>query len=313
MKKKTNNIRVVATGHYVPSKIVTNKDLEAIIDTNDEWIYTRTGIKARRFAENEDTSDLAVKAALDALESSNVDPKSIDLIICATFTPDYLSPAVSNLVQAKLGLNDLDITCFDVNAACTGFIYALNVAAQMLNAGNYNRALVIGAEVISKVTDFTDRNTCVLFGDGAGAMIIENTELDKPAYFYAASKGDLSQALYVDKYVHMDGKRVYQFATKAIEQALLKVLETQNLSQSDIDIVIPHQANVRIIQSASKSLDWPIENFYMNIEHYGNTSAASIIIALDEYIKKQENVTNKKVILVGFGAGFTWGAAQLTL
>jgi 3-oxoacyl-[acyl-carrier-protein] synthase-3 len=313
MNKKINNVKVVSTGHYVPDQILTNFDLEKMVQTSDEWIYSRTGIKNRRIAKGETTSDLATKAALNAIENGNIDKDKIDLIIVATFTADYLSPAVANLVQAKLGLNDRDITCFDINAACTGFIYALNVATQMLNAGNYQCALVIGAEVISKIVDFTDRDTCVLFGDGSGAIILENTTENKPAYFYTASKGDLDQIIYVDNYIHMDGQRVYQFATRAIEGSIAKVLEDCNLENSDIGKIIPHQANLRIIRNAAKNLNFSMDKFFLNIEKYGNTSAASIIIALDEHIRSSADVTDQKVILVGFGAGFTWGSALLTL
>jgi 3-oxoacyl-[acyl-carrier-protein] synthase III len=313
MRKTMNQVKVVSTGHYVPEQILTNFDLEKIVQTTDEWIRTRTGIKNRRIAKGENTSDLASKAALDAIQKSKYDASKIDLIIVATFTPDYASPAVANMVQAKLGLNDHDITCFDINAACTGFIYALNVATQMLQGGHYQSALVIGAEVISKVTDWTNRDTCVLFGDGAGAIILENTEEEKTAYFYTASKGDLDNIIYVDNYVHMDGQRVYQFATRAIESSIAKVLNECNLTNEQVTKIIPHQANLRIIQNAAKNLHFDMDKFFINIDKYGNTSAASIIIALDEYIGSLDEINNQKIILVGFGAGFTWGSALLTL
>jgi 3-oxoacyl-[acyl-carrier-protein] synthase-3 len=313
MRKTMNQVKVVTTGHYVPNQILTNFDLEKIVQTTDEWIHTRTGIRNRRIAKGENTSDLAAKAALDAIQKAQYDSSKIDLIIVATFTPDYASPAVANMVQAKLGLNDRDITCFDLNAACTGFIYALNVATQMLQGGHYQSALVIGAEVISKVTDWTNRDTCVLFGDGAGAVILENTQEDKPAYFYTASKGDLDNIIYVDNHVHMDGQRVYQFATRAIESSIAKVLTECNMTNEQVTKIIPHQANLRIIQNAAKNLHFDMDKFFINIEKYGNTSAASIIIALDEYIGSLDDVNNQKIILVGFGAGFTWGSALLTL
>ncbi|MBU1145703.1 MAG: ketoacyl-ACP synthase III [Firmicutes bacterium] len=307
------NIKVISTGHYVPEKILSNHDLEQIVSTTNEWIVSRTGIKNRRIAEGENTSDLAVKAAKDAILSSNYDTSKIDLIIVATFTPDYKSPSVASLVQAKLGLNNQEITAFDLNAACTGFIYALNVASRMLESKAFKSALVIGAEVISKVTDYTDRNTCVLFGDGAGAVLLELTNEYKPAMFYTASKGDLDKILYVDEFVHMDGQKVYQFASKAIEKSILKLLEFDKSSFDKIDTIIPHQANLRIIQSASKSLKIPMENFFLNIELYGNTSAASCAIALDEYVKSSVDTENQAVLLVAFGAGLTWGGARLTL
>ncbi|HEY8363949.1 MAG TPA: beta-ketoacyl-ACP synthase III [Haloplasmataceae bacterium] len=313
MKNIKNNLKVVSTGSYAPSNIMTNFDFEKIVDTSDEWIVQRTGIKKRHIVTDENTSDLAYKAALKAIEKVNYDTSKIDLIVVATFTPDYLSPGVSNLVQAKLGLSEQDITCFDINTGCTGLIYALNVVSLMLNSGKYQSALLIGSEVISKVIDYKDRNTCVLFGDGAGCLILENTEEDKSAYVYTTSQGELEKALYVDRYVHMDGKKVYQFALGAMEDGIKKVLNAANLTLDDISKIIPHQANIRIIQSVAKSLNLDIDKFYINIDKYGNTSAASIAIALDEYINSKENVENEKVLLVGFGSGFTYGAAILTL
>ncbi|MBU0997766.1 MAG: ketoacyl-ACP synthase III [Firmicutes bacterium] len=313
MDVKQNQIRLVSTGHYAPPKILTNADLEKIVDTSDEWITTRTGIKERRIAENEANSDLATKAALAAIEKANYDIKKIDLIIVATFTPDYKSPNVANFVQAKLGLNDRPITAFDINAACTGFIYALNVAAQMLSSGNYQSALVIGSEKISKVTDYTDRNTCVLFGDGAGAVILEPTKNAKPWLFFTASRGDQDLILYVDEYVHMDGQKVYQFASKAIDSSIRLLLDFDGMKPQDLAAIIPHQANIRIIQSASKSLGLPIDHFFVDLHKYGNTSAASIAIALDEYLDLYKSEEERTLILVGFGAGLTWGAARITL
>lgn len=313
MDVKKNQIRLVATGHYTPEKILTNADLEKIVDTTDDWITSRTGIKERRIAENEDNSDMAAKAALDAIQKSNYDKSKIDLIIVATFTPDLKSPNVANFVQAKIGLNDYSITAFDINAACTGFIYAINVASQMLSTGNYQSALVIGSEKISKVTDFTDRNTCVLFGDGAGAVILEPAKDVKPWLFYTASKGDLDLILYVDAYVHMDGQKVYQFASKAIDSSIRILLDYDSMKPEDLACIIPHQANIRIIQSAAKSLGLPMDHFYVNVQKYGNTSAASIGIALDEYLTEFPSEEERTLILVGFGAGLTWGACRITI
>ncbi len=314
MDIKANEIRLIGTGHYAPPRILTNADLEKIVDTSDDWISTRTGIKERRIADDEiDTSDLAYLAAKDAIESSNINPSMIDLIIVATFTADLKSPSVANFVQAKLGLNELPITAFDINAACTGFIYALNVASQMLQSGNYECALVIGSEKISKVTDYTDRNTCVLFGDGAGAVILERGNETLPWYFFTASKGDLDKILYVDDYVHMDGQKVYQFATKAIDSAIRLLLDYDGKTPQDIDMIIPHQANLRIIQSAAKSLNLGLDHFFINLHKYGNTSAASIAIALDEYLKTASSDKLRTLIMVGFGAGLTWGACRITV
>lgn len=313
MKKMTNNIKIVATGKYIPETVVTNDDMANIVDTNDEWIYTRTGIKERRKVTNEATSDMATAAAMAAIEKGNYDKNKIDLIVVATFTPDVSSPSVANLVQAKLGLNDKDVMCFDINAACTGFIYALNVATQMLNGGFYQSALVIGAEILTNVVNYQDRNTCVLFGDGAGAMIIENTDEAKPAYFYTSSKGDLEDVIIVDPLIRMEGRKVYSFATKILDKSVTKVLEDTNTSMDEIEMLIPHQANARIIESAAKSLNLSMDKVFMNINKYGNTSSASVPIAVDEYLDSLENKDGKKIILVGFGGGFTWGAALLTL
>ena len=313
MRKKTNSIKIVSTGKYLPEKILSNTDLEKIVDTSDQWIYSRTGIKERRVSTDKPTSEMATQAALAAIRKINYDTKKIDLIIVATFTPDYLSPSVANLVQTKLELNDQEITCFDINAACTGFIYALNVATQMMNSGGYQSALVIGAEKLSKVIDYKDRNTCVLFGDGAGAVILENTKTNKPAFFYTSSKGDLEEIIIVNPLIQMEGRKVYQFATKIIEHSVNKVLQEAMINKEEIAKVIPHQANVRIIESAFNSLGFSSDKIFLNIEKYGNTSSASIPIALDEYLEFVKPEEDEKIILVGFGGGFSWGAALLTL
>lgn len=308
-----NNVKIVCSGKYVPKNVLTNFDLEQMVDTSDEWIVSRTGIKSRYIAKDESTSDLAYKAAQNAIEKVDYDKTKIDLIIVATFTPEYKSPSVASLVQAKLGLNNYDIACFDINAACTGFIYALNVATQMINTGAYNNALVIGSEVISHVTNYQDRNTCVLFGDGAGAIILEKTDLSKPAYFYTSSEGDLENKIIVREYIEMEGQKVYQFATKIIPTSILRVLEKSQHSLEDIDVIIPHQANIRILEKAASFLKTDISKFFINIENYGNTSAASVAIAFDEYLETINDPSGKKIIFVGFGAGLSWGAALLTL
>lgn len=301
-------LSIQATGRYVPEKIVTNKDMEQIVETSDEWIYTRTGIKNRRFVEGMDTSDLAVKAIQAAVSKSSYDLNKIDLIIGATFTPDLKSPGISSLVQQKLGLGDRPITAFDINAACTGFVYALTVASALLQSGNYRAAIVVGAEVISKVTDFTDRNTCVLFGDGAGCVILEAGTENDDAYFLPLAKGDPDHALYVDQYVHMDGQKVYQFAVRAIESIMTDVVNAAGLTFDDLTLIVPHQANRRIVQNASKNLSIPMEKFFLNIESYGNTSAASIPIAFDEALEAGALQKGQWVMFVAFGAGFTYGA-----
>ena len=303
--------KIVSTGRFTPEGVLSNHDLEKIVDTTDEWITSRTGIKERRIVNGKNTSDLAAIAAMNAIEKANYDKDKIDLIIVATFTAELRSPSMACRVQAKLGLDKPGILAFDINAACTGFIYGLNIAEKMMHSGSYKSALIIGAEVISKFTDYKDRNTCVLFGDGAGAMIIEKDE-SKEVIFNVQTKSDDDLILYVDDYVNMDGPKVYQFASRVIKSSVNGVLEYGNIDRSQIKKIIPHQANIRIIQSASKALKMPIESFYVNIHKYGNTSAASIPIALDEMLEEGTMEAGDKVILVGFGAGLTSGACLLT-
>ncbi|MCK5817187.1 MAG: ketoacyl-ACP synthase III [Candidatus Marinimicrobia bacterium] len=303
--------KIVSTGCFTPEGVLSNHDLEKIVDTTDEWITSRTGIKERRIVNGKNTSDLATIAAMNAIEKANYDKDKIDLIIVATFTAELRSPSMACRVQAKLGLDKPGILAFDINAACTGFIYGLNIAEKMMHSGSYKSALVIGAEVISKFTDYKDRNTCVLFGDGAGAMIIEKDE-SKEVIFNVQTKSDDDLILYVDDYVNMNGPKVYQFASRVIKSSVNGVLEHGNIDRSQIKKIIPHQANIRIIQSASKALKMPMESFYVNIHKYGNTSAASIPIALDEMLEEETMEAGDKVILVGFGAGLTSGACLLT-
>lgn len=303
--------KVVSTGRYTPEGVLSNQDLEKIVDTSDEWITTRTGIKERRISNGKTTSDLAALAAQNAIEKANYDKNKIDLIIVATFTAELRSPSVACRVQSKLGLDREGIVAFDINAACTGFIYGLNIAERMLQSGSYRSALVIGSEVISRVTDYKDRNTCVLFGDGAGAVILERDE-KKEVVFSVETKSDDDLILYVDDFVSMNGQKVYQFASRVIKTRINGVLEYGDIDKSQIRKIIPHQANIRIIQSASKALKLPMETFFVNIHKYGNTSAASIPIALDEMLETETMEDGDKVLLVGFGAGLTSGACSLT-
>ncbi|VEU82160.1 beta-ketoacyl-ACP synthase III [Acholeplasma hippikon] len=306
-------IKVISTGKYVPSRVVSNADFEKTIDTSDEWIVTRTGIKRRHFVnENENVVDLAYNAAIDAIKKGHVDVNEIDLIIVATITNQVRTPSVANLVQARLGLNQKNVMTFDMNAACSGFVYALEVASSLLNSSYHKKALIIGSEHMSSIIDFTDRGTCILFGDGAGAMIVEKSQnKTDEVFFYNASKGDDEGILWINPIVKMDGKEVYKFATDIMPKAIIEVLNRANLRLEEIDLIIPHQANLRIIQSVSKSMNLPMDKFLVNIDEYGNTSSASIPILIDEY--KEKNKENKKVLLVGFGGGFTWGAAILNL
>ncbi|MDY0074455.1 MAG: beta-ketoacyl-ACP synthase III [Acholeplasmataceae bacterium] len=305
-------IKVISSGKYVPPQLITNEDLEKMVDTSDEWIVTRTGIKTRHRAENETTSEMAVKAAKHAIDRVGYDVNKIDLIIMATITGDQMTPSTSNFIQAALGLNH-EVMSFDINAACTGFVYGLEIASAMLQTGRFRAALIIGGETLTKVVDYTDRNTCVLFGDGAGAMIIEPAYNEHHnAYFFNAARGDTAGTLTVINKIKMDGKKVYQFAVDVMQQAIRKVLEDAKIDIADIDMIIPHQANERIIQSVSKSMDIPLSKFMMNLSEYGNTSAASIPMTISDYFD-QETIKGQKILLVGFGGGFTWGSAILQL
>ena len=305
-------IKIISSGKYVPPALITNEDLEKIVETSDEWITTRTGIKTRHRAVDEKTSEMAVKAAKNAIDRVHYDVQKIDLIIMATITGDQSTPSTANFIQAELGLTH-EVMSFDVNAACTGFVYGLEIAAALLQTGRFRAALIIGGEILTSIVDYTDRNTCVLFGDGAGAMIIEPAYVDHHnAYFFNAARGDTSGSLTVINKIKMDGKKVYQFAVDAMEQAIHKVLDDAKLDISDIDMIIPHQANERIIQSVAKSMNIPLEKFMMNLSEYGNTSAASIPMTISDYFD-QHQIKGQKLLLVGFGGGFTWGSAIIQL
>lgn len=312
MKKIPLSLDIVSTGKYIPSAVITNDDLEKMVDTNDEWIVSHTGIKTRHKAVGEDTSDLAYKAAKDALEKGKVDPETIDAIIVATITADFASPSMAAIVQARLGLNHRDITCFDVNAACTGFVYALQMATALVNTGPYRHILVIGAEVLTKILDYTDRNTCILFGDGAGAMIIRQGQPHQKAFFYTASEGDIEDVLSVKEILRMQGRRVFKFAINAVEKSINRLLELDEARLDQVTKIIPHQANYRIIDGVAELKKIPLNKFFLNLEHYGNTSAASIPIAFDEYTQEQPLREGDKIMMVGFGAGLTWGGVVFT-
>lgn len=319
-------VRIVGLGAYVPEKVLTNHDLEKMVDTSDEWIIERTGIRERRIAsENEATSDLAYKASLMAIQKAGIKKEDIDMIIVATATPDMLFPATACLLQAKLGLKG--IPCFDLEAACPGFIYALEVARGILNSDfEMKYILVVGAETLSRIVDFTDRNTCVLFGDGAGACILTKDDTDKGLIAtYLGGDGSLGDLLYLPAggaktpasletvqnrlhYVKMKGREVFKHAVLMMQESVVKVLKKANLTPNDVDWLVPHQANWRIIDATRERLGMPWEKVYVNIEKYGNTSAASIPIALWEMEEKGLLRDGQIVLTVAFGAGFTWGA-----
>jgi len=300
-------IKTKAFGKYLPKKVITNEDLSKLVDTNDEWITTRTGIKERRKA-SEDVLEMAYLSAVDAIDKYNYDVNKIDLIIVATITAEQKTPAIANLLQAKLGLNNKQVMAFDLNAACTGFIYALEVASSLLQ-GTFKSALVVGVEKMTNVIDFTDRSTCILFGDASGAMILEKG--DNITHFYNDSKGDDRGILNVTDKITMNGPRVYQFAVETLNQSINKILNDNNLTLADIDVIIPHQANIRIIDTMIKDLNIEREKVLVNIQHYGNTSAASIPVTIAEY--KEEVKEEKNALLIGFGGGFTWGASIIKI
>lgn len=325
MNFKRQYAKIIGTGSYIPDKVLTNEDLEKMVDTNDEWIVSRTGIRERRIADEGDaTSDLASRAAINACNDAGIKPSDIDLIIVATVTPDMAFPSTACIVQKNIGASHA--AAFDVEAACTGFIYGITIAAQFIETGFYKNVIVIGADILSRITDWKDRNTCVLFGDGAGAAVITASDEDGIISSYLASDGDGGEYVTcpaggsrmpashetIDNrlhYTHMSGNDVFRFAVKAMPEAISKALENCHMSADDIDLVFPHQANIRIIESASKKLNIPMEKIVLTIDKYGNTSSASIPVAIDEYSRSSRIKKGDRMALVGFGGGLTWGAS----
>ena len=316
--------KILGTGRYLPETVISNNDLKKYVDTSDEWIYSRTGIKERHISKDESSLDLAYKASLKAIKKAQIDKSEIDLIIVATVTSDFAFPGVSNLLQAKLGIDN--IMAFDINAACSGFIYAMQIADKMIKSKSFSKALIIGVEILSRLTDWRDRNTCVLFGDGAGAMVIGQSEENQIIDVITGSQGDEDMLLYcknpdlknLDKnqvskqdHIHMKGNEVFKFASRIMPKTIDDLLERNQIDINDIQYIVAHQANARIIQKAAKKLNFPMEKMYMNINHYGNTSAASVPIAIDEAIEK--NLINRGDLFatVAFGGGLTWGGALI--
>lgn len=321
-------VGITGTGSYLPDKILTNQDMEKIVETSDEWIRTRTGIGARRVADEKTAaSDIASKAAERAMEDAGIKAEGIDLIIVATVTPDMAIPSTACIVQKNIGA--VNAAAFDINVACTGFLYAMTIAEQFIKSGFYKNALIIGTETLTKFLDWQDRNTCVLFGDGAGAAVLERTEEGSgilSAYLGADGKngesltlpggGSRMPATYetIDQRQHcikMDGSEVFKFAVRVMGTAALKALEKSNLNIEDIDFLVPHQANIRIIEAAAKRLKLPMEKVYVNLHNYGNMSAASVPVALDEAVKKGCIKKGDTVVLVAFGGGLTWGSSVI--
>lgn len=312
-----NGINILATGRGVPERVVTNDDLSKIVDTNDEWIVSRTGIHCRHFCdEGQANWMLAKEAAEKAIAKSGINKEDIGLLIVATFTPDYSTPSTACLIQRELGLPNT-VIAFDLNAACSGFLYSLQVANSMLNDISKPYALIVGSEQISTRLDFEERTTCVLFGDGAGAAIIENAP-DKLFCSVLGAEGNPDilgcNGLTSDyRHVYMDGKAVFRIAVQTICSVIKELFEKTGLGMDDIDYVICHQANERIINKVIRSLGAPEEKFFMNIQNYGNTSAASIGIALDEMMEQGLLKPGMKILCVGFGAGLTWGGNIIEL
>lgn len=324
----TFNAGITGMGISLPSRVLTNLELEKMVDTNDDWITTRTGIKERRIAEpNTAASDLATDAAVKALKMSGVKSEDLDLIIVATVTPDMLFPSTAAIVQSNIGA--VNAAAFDLEAACTGFIYGLTIAKQFIKAGSYQNVLVIGCDVLSKITDYTDRNTCILFGDGAGAAVVSRTEENGIIEEFLKADGTGGKHLYIpaggsrlpmsqeslsnrQNYTVMDGTEVFKFAVKAMPEAVKGVLEKSGTDISEIDYLIPHQANIRIIESAAKRLGMPMEKVGLTISRYGNMSSASVPVTLLEAYESGKIKKGDKVALVGFGAGLTYGAALIT-
>lgn len=318
--------RIIATGAYLPPKILTNFDLEKMVDTSDEWIISRSGIRERRIVEKEvATSDLGTQAALRALEKANLAPEELDFIITGTNSPDMFFPCTGCFIQAKIGAKKA--AAFDVSAGCTSFIHALSLADKFIKEDPRRKVLVLGAEIMSKMTDWTDRSTCVLFGDGAGAVIMVGEEGDRGILStHLHSDGTLWELLYipgggsanpstyetVDKRMHfikMAGNPLFKVAVRALAEVSLEALEFNGLTCQDIDLMIPHQANTRIVEAAAKLIDFPLEKIFLNIDKYGNTSSATIPIALDEAQKAGKLKSGDLILLCSFGTGVTWGSA----
>jgi 3-oxoacyl-[acyl-carrier-protein] synthase-3 len=316
--------KIYGTGSYVPDKIITNEEMTKFVDTSDEWIVSRTGIKERRIVTDQSTLDLAEIAANRAIESSGIDKEKIDLIIVATVTSDYAFPGVSNLLQSRLGLDN--IMAFDINAACSGFLFALQIADKMIKSESFNYALIVGAEVLSRLTDWRDRNTCVLFGDGAGAMVIGKSKTNKIKDVLTASKGDTDFLLFsknpdikdpyvndvsTQDHIHMNGSEVFKFASRIMPKTIKKLLERNKLDIDEISYIVAHQANLRIIDKSARDLGIDMDKMFINIDKYGNTSAASVPIAIDEAIRSDKIKRDDLFLTVAFGGGLTWAGALI--
>ena len=321
---------ILGTGSYAPERVLTNDEVSKRVDTSDEWIRSRSGIRERRIgAPDEATSDMAVQAGLRALKDAGVGAAEIDLLVLATITPDSPMPATACLVQHKLGIPN-SAACFDLNAACSGFIYALDTACALIGSGRYRKALVIGAEKLSSIVDWEDRGTCMLFGDGAGAAVIgtsatpgigligtrlgaDGEDADLLCIPGGGSRAPATPASIArgDQFIKMKGKEVFKLAVRVMEESARDILEQHGLAAHQIGLVIPHQANLRIIEAIAQYLELPVDRFFVNVDRYGNTSAASVPIALDEARKAGRIKPGDLTLLVAFGAGLTYGSALI--
>lgn len=316
--------RIIGTGGHLPEKVLTNTELEKMVDTTDAWIIERTGIKERHIAaDGEFTCDLAEQASLRAIEAAGIDKNDIDLIVVATTTPDQVFPSTACLLQERLGIHGAP--AFDVQAVCTGFVYALTVADKFIKSGSHKTALVVGAETLSRVVDWTDRGTCILFGDGAGAVVIQASDEPGIVSTHIHADGQYKDLLKVDvgvstnfskvqdgtAFVTMRGNEVFKTAVNTLGRIVDETLEANNLQKSDIDWLVPHQANIRIINATAKKLGMSLDNVVVTVDRHGNTSGASIPLALDEAVRDGRIKRGETILLEAFGGGFTWGSALI--
>ncbi len=321
--------KIIGLGAYLPKRVLSNQDLEKMVETSDEWITSRTGMKERRIAaEDEFTSDMGYEAAKQALKESGIQAEEVDLILVATLTPDYVFPSTACLIQNKLGA--VNAAAMDMQAACSGYIYALSMAKAYIESGMHNNVLIIAAEKLSSIVNYEDRNTCVLFGDGASACVVSGS---KPGYVIEnvslGCDGKQSELLILpaggskrpasletvqagEHFIKMEGKEVFKHAVRRMEEAVKNCLDASGLTEKEISWMVPHQANIRIIEALAKRFEVPREQVYLTIHKYGNTSASSVGIALDELVKEKGVKRGERIVLFGFGAGLTWGAAALT-
>jgi len=313
--------RIAGTGSYLPEKVLTNHDLESMVETTDQWITDRTGIKKRHIAaDDETTTDLAYQAAIKAIEAAGINNNDIDLIIVATTTPTRIFPSTASLLQDKLGISGCP--AFDIQAVCTGFVYGLTVADKFIKAGGINNVLVIGAETFSRIIDWTDRNTCVLFGDGAGAVVLQASEQPGILSTHIHSDGSYNELLHVPTgpgsavtneaaYVDMQGNEVFKVAVKTLSSIVDETLDANQMAKTDVDWLIPHQANIRIIAATARKLNMSMDHVVVTVDEHGNTSAASIPLALDVAVRDGRIKRGETLLFEAFGGGFTWGSALI--